>query len=136
MKRKLLGILLVMFVCCPSFAKTDKLDVNSQSFMDLGRYVETLEINDEMPSLKHKNIEQDTFEEKAIIDISKRYEEHAVELKLDDVNEVAIENLNSDRLFKLRVNENQYQIEQKIKAENMIWDGSKVFTQAFVYNSK
>ena len=140
MRRTVLSILIFIFIICPSFAKTDKLDVKSQSFMDLGRYVETLEINDETPIIdtnrKQKTVDDSSFEENAIIDVSKRYEEQAVELKLDDINEVALKDINSDRIYKLHVNENQYQIEQKIKAENMIWDGSKVFTQAFVYNSK
>lgn len=104
--------------------------------MDLGRYIETLEINDEVPEVEQKKVEEVNFEEKAIIDVSKRYEEQAVELKLDDVNDVALDDVNSDRVFKLRINENQYKIEQQIKADNMIWDGSKLFTQAFVYNSK
>ncbi len=140
MRKILLNILILIFIANPSFAKVDKLDVKSQSFMDLGRYIETLEINDETPVVEpqkeQKSIDDTDFEEKAIIDVSKRYEEQAVELKLDDVNEVALENINSDRVFKIHVNENQYKIEQKIKAENMIWDGSKLFTQAFVYNSK
>ena len=136
MRRKLLSILIFILICCPSFAKTDKLDVKSQSFMDLGRYVETLEINDESPIFEQKTVDETSFEEDAIIDISKRYEEQAVELKLDDINDVALDDINNGRVFKLRINENQYKIEQKIKAENMIWDGSKLFTQAFVYNSK
>ena len=137
MKRVLLSILFIVFVINPSFAKTDKLNVKSQSFMDLGRYVETLEINDEVKvEEKQKTVDDSQFEEEAMTDVIKRYEEHTVELKLDDINDVALEDINSDRVFKLRVNENQYQIEQTIKADNMIWDNSKLFTQAFSYNSK
>ena len=136
MRRRLLSILILIFICCPSFAKTDKLDVKSQSFMDLGKYIETLEINDETPVQEQKTVDEKSFEEDAIIEISKRYEEQAVELKLDDINDGALEDINSDRIFKLRVNENQYRIEQTIKADNMIWDNSKLFTQAFSYNAK
>lgn len=138
MRKLILGILILFFSVNSAVAKTEKFDVNSQSFIDFGRYVETLEINDEEPVVEEKNnnTSVDTFEEEAIIDVAKRYETQAVELKLDDVNDLALDDVNSDRVFKLRINENQYKIEQQIKAENMIWDGSKLFTQAFVYNSK
>ena len=137
MRKIILGIILLLFFVNSSYAKTEKFDVNSQSFIDFGRYVETLEINDETPVVEEKNnVSQDLFEEEAIIDVAKRYETQAVELKLDDINDLALDDVNSSRVFKLHVNENQYKIEQQIKADNMIWDGSKLFTQAFVYNSK
>ena len=75
MRRKIFSILICFLISCPSFAKTEKLDVKSQSFMDLGRYIETLEINDEVPEVEQKKVEEVNFEEKAIIDVSKRYEE-------------------------------------------------------------
>ena len=119
------------------FAKTqEKFDVKSNSFMELGRYIETLEINDEVPEEEAEEVEEDTFEEESIIDVAKRYEANAVELNLSDLADSALDDVNSDRVFKLRVNETQYKIEQDIKSENMIWDGSKMFTQAFVSSSK
>ena len=140
MKRYLLtiAILLSISTSLPAFC-SEKLNVKSQSFMDLGKYVETLEINEknkeEEVEIKQKN-KTDNFEEEAIIDVAKRYEKNAVELKLDEIDTDALNIVNNDRVFKLKVNETQYNIEQNIKAENMIWDSSKLYTQAFVYESK
>lgn len=138
MKKILLLIVLIMF-SLPAFSKSgDKLDVKSQSFMDLGRYVETLEINDEeeadLDAVNLKN--EDTFEDEAILDVARRYEENAVELKLDDTSDSAMDIVNNDRIFKLKINETQFQIENNIKNENMIWDGSKSFSQAFLTDSR
>lgn len=136
MKKILTGICLFLLITPSVFAKEgEKLDVKSHSFMDLGRYVETLEINDEKPESSIE-IRDDGFEDEAITDVAKRYEENAVELKLDDIDDTALDDVNNTRLFKLKVNETQFNIEQNIKADNMIWDGSKMFTQAFVSSSK
>lgn len=140
MRKLFLLILFSSFLAIPTFAKDiGKLDVKSQSFMDLGRYIETLEINTEEQKNKqeeNKKEIEDSFEEESIIDVSKRYEENAIELDLNGIDDSALDTINNDRVFKLQVNENQYNIEQKIKAENMIWDGSKMFTQAFVSTNK
>ena len=137
MKKILLLFILLNFII-PAYAKeNEKLDVNSQSFIDLGRYVETLEINENVNDNElEETIQDDNFEEEAIIDVAKRYEENSVELNLNDVDDTVLEEVNSDRVFKLKVNETQYKIEQQIKAENMIWDGSKSFSQAFLNDSK
>lgn len=136
-------ILLLIFIASnlllPSYAKSDdKLDVNSKSFMDLGRYVETLEINDspEVQTEEKDSIDDYIFEEEARLDVAKRYEKNAVELNLNDDADNAMDIVNSDRVFKLKVNETQYKIEQDIKSENMIWDSSKAFTQAFLTDSR
>lgn len=136
MKKYLL--LILCLISLPAFAKSsEKLDVKSNSFMDLGRYIETLEINEAVELDVVEKVVEDTFdEEEAIIDVAKRFEEHAVDLKLDDAASVAMDEFNSDRVFKLKVNETQYNIENKIKSENMIWDGSKMFTQAYTYGTK
>ena len=110
--------------------------MKSHSFMDLGRYIETLEINDEFPEDEPSKDIEDNFEEESMIDVAKRYEANAVELNLDDISDSALDVVNNDRVFKLKVNETQYKIEQNIKSENMIWDGSKMFTQAFVSSAK
>ena len=52
------------------------------------------------------------------------------------INDNVLEDVNNDRVFKLKVNETQYRIEQSIKAENMIWDGSKAFSQAFLNDTR
>ena len=127
-------LLLLPPICCAKGG--EKLDVNSKSFIDLGRYIETLEINDEQAVVEEAKVIEDDFEEKSIIDVAKRYEANAVELKLDSIADDVLEDVNSDRIFKLKVNETQYNIEQNIKSENMIWDGSKMFTQAFVNTTK
>jgi len=136
-------IALILFISSTqtSFC-AEKFDAKSNSFMDLGRYIETLEINevstDEtyQKEQEKKKKEEEIFEKEAIIDVAKRYEEHAIELKVDEINEDAIDIVNNDRLYKLKVNEAQYNIEQKIKSENMYWHSEKLFTQAFVHNSK
>ena len=136
--KKILFIFILLILVIPAYAKeNEKLDVKSQSFMDLGRYVETLEINENTnDDMSEKIIQDDNFEEEAIIDVAKRYEENSVELNLNDVDDTALEEVNSDRVFKLKVNETQYRIEQEIKAENMIWDSSKSFSQAFLNDTR
>ena len=108
--------------------------------MELGRYIETLEINEKEEFEEKTEIKietkEDNFENEAILDITKRYEENAIELKLDEINDDALDIVNNDRVYKLKINETQYNIEQNIKTENMFWSGSKLFTQAFVHNSK
>lgn len=135
MKRVIVSLFLIL-LACPAFAKTEKLDVKSNSFMDLGRYVETLEINDEKPEIENTTKNDALFEEQAIQDIAKRYESQAVELKLDDVADYSLNDVNNGRVFKLKVNETQYNIEQSIKNENMIWDSSKAFSQAFLTDTR
>jgi len=137
MKKLLVMLTVISFFavpCCP--AAQEKLDVKSGSFMDLGRFVETLEFNDEETDIPETEEQQADFENEAIRDVAKRYEENEVELKLDNDSEDTISTINNDRLFKLKVNENQYNIENNIKTENMIWDGSKSFSQAFINNSR
>lgn len=136
--KKILFIFILLIFVIPAYAKeNEKLDVKSQSFMDLGRYVETLEINENTnDDSSEKIIQDDNFEEEAIIDVAKRYEENSVELNLNDVDDKALDEVNSDRVFKLKVNETQYRIEQEIKAENMIWDSSKSFSQAFLNDTR
>ena len=108
---------------------------NPNDFMELGKYKETFEINESNDKIQTIE-DDDEFEAEAITDIAKRYEQNAVELKLDDTDEDSLSDINSERLFKLRVNETQYKIEKNIKNENMIWDGSKAFSQAFYNNSR
>lgn len=139
--KKIFIVLIVCLFALPGFAKTqEKLDVKSGSFIDLGRYIETLEINEEEnqeenDATETKNYDE-TFEETAIIDVAKRYEENAIELNLDDVNDKALDIVNNTEVFKLQINETQYNIEKNIKNENMIWDGSKAFSQAFFSDSR
>ncbi len=139
--RKLFAIFTIILLFSPSaFAKNDeKFDVNKGGFIDFGRYVETLEINDETIPDKDAITENETFsefEDNAIEDVAKRYEGNAVELKLDDINDGALANINNDRIFKLKINETQYKIEQSIKNENMIWDSSKSFAPSYFTNSR
>ncbi len=138
MKKILFFIFLFNFIINPISAKEiEKLDVQSKSFIDLGRYVETLEINEKSNEDEvSETIQDDNFEEEAIIDVAKRYEANSVELNLDEIDDSALEDVNNDRVFKLKVNETQYRIEQSIKAENMIWDGSKAFSQAFLNDTR
>ncbi len=119
--------------------ENEKLNVNSQSFMDLSRYVETFETNeaqDDTLNEEEENISDINFEQEAINDLAKRYENNAVELKLDDDSSIGINDVNSPRIFSLKVNETQYKIENGIKAENMIWDSSKSFSQAIFNDSR
>ena len=138
--KKILWITLFIFIFSPySYAKTaEKLDVKSNSFMDLGRYIETLEVNDvPIENINEQNTVDDNFEEEAIQEVARRYEANAVELKLDDNSaDEALDIVNSSRIFKLRINETQYNIEQRIKNENMIWDSSKSFSQPFLNDSR
>lgn len=135
---KIFIILFLIFITsAPGFAKSkEKLDINSDSFMDLGRFIETLEINDERPIPQELVTQNEDFEEKAIIDVAKRYEDHSVELCLDEIDDDALTDINSNRLFKLSINETQYNIERNIKNENMIWDNSKSYTSAIFSSSR
>lgn len=125
MKKYLLLFITFIFFISPAFSKD-----NPKNFKDLYRYIETLETNENVDE-KHNT---DEFEEQAIYDITKRYEKNAVELKLNDINEEALNAINNDRVFKLKANETQLKIENDIKNENMIWDSSKSFEQAY-FNS-
>ena len=100
---------------------SEKLDVKSQSFIDLGKYIETLEINQKEANIEESviNEREDIFENEAIKNVAQRYEENAIELKLDEIDDNALDVVNNDRVFKLKVNETQYNIEQNIKTENM-----------------
>lgn len=119
------------------FAKgTEKFDVKDGSFLDFGRYIETFEINDEEEILE-ENLKEDTseeFEQAAIKEIEDRFNSNTVSLNLN-TNDDSLSDVNYDRVFRLRVNETQYNIEQNIKSETMIWDSSKAFTQAFQQTS-
>ncbi len=131
--RKFLCLLLVSVIfTLPSFSKV-RNESNPQNFSDLGRYIETLETDES--DIKYNTENQDNFEEEAIIDVAKRYESNAVELKLEDRSEEALDAVNSERIFKLKVNETQFNIENGIKNENMIWDSSKSFAQSFLSSS-
>lgn len=137
MRKVLLSILLFIFIITPALSKgNEKLDVNSSSFIDFGRYIETLEINEQNETTDNKESQDDNFEDEAILDVAKRYEENSVSLKLDDIDDDALTNINNNRIFKLEINETQYNIENKIKTENMIWDNSKSFSNAFLNDSR
>lgn len=137
MRKVFFSILLLMLVSIPAFSKNnEKLDVNSSGFMDFGRYIETLEINEPEKNIKTEEIQENNFEDEAILDIARRYEENAVSLKLDDIDDNAINSVNNDRVFRLKVNETQYNIENNIKTENMIWDNSKSFSNTFLNDSR
>lgn len=147
MRKVFFLLFLIFFLNSLVYAKQDlKLDVNSGSFLELGRYVQTLEINEKTETkinsekqTMQENVQQEheSFEKETLQDIAKKYEEQAVELTFDDEEEKdVLSEINQDRLFKLKINETQYNIERNIRAENMIWDSSKLFTQAFVYESK
>ncbi len=141
MKKIAILLLSILFISLPAYSKNEeKLDTKSQSFMDLGRYVETLEINDSYQEESHKedknSVDDYIFEEEARMDVAKRYEANAVELNLNDIDDSAINTVNNENLFKLRVNETKYNIEQNIKNENVIWDSSKSFSQAFFSDSR
>ena len=87
--RKRLFLFIICFLLTQSAFAKEKFDVNNESFLDFGRYVETLEINDEQEEEKSaKEDEQEQFEEEAISDVARRYEENAIELKPND-NEVS-----------------------------------------------
>lgn len=131
MKRFVLIILVMLSIMSPVLAKSDK---SPNDFADLGRYIETFETNE--PNEDNIPEEDAEFEEDAFNDVSQRYEDNAIELKLDDINEGAIQTLNNERLFKIRINEDKYNIENSIKNENMIWDSSKTFSQAFLNGSR
>ncbi len=139
--RKHIALLLMFFlITSSSFAKSDeKLDINSQDFTDFGRYIQTLEINDSIsPPEKEPSLSADDLfvEEEAILDVARRYEENAVVLNTEDDADNAMDDFNSSRIFSLKVNETKYNIENSIKNENMIWDGSKAFSNAFLTNSR
>lgn len=136
--RKCLFIFFIL-ILFPSlcFAKGgEKYDVKEGGFLDLGRYIETFEINDEEPVEEENLKEEDTeeFEQAAIKEITERFNNNTVNLNLNS-NDDSLADVNYDRVFKLRVNETQYNIEQNIKSEVMIWDSSKAFTQAFQQTS-
>ncbi len=136
MKKFLSVVILIFFTLQSAFCKgNEKPDLKTNSFMDLGRYVETLEINDENSQLQ-EIIKDDNFEEEAMIDVLKRFEDNAVELNLTDISNDALNAVNSDRIFKLKVNETQYNIEQGIKNENMIWDSTNSFSGSILSNSR
>lgn len=119
------------------FAKSgEKYDVKEGGFLDFGRYVETFEINDEEEVVEEKVKEDNSeeFEQAAIKEIADRFNSNTVNLNLN-TNGDSLSDVNYERVFKLKVNETQYNIEQNIKSETMIWDSSKAFTQAFQQTS-
>jgi hypothetical protein len=135
--RKILVLVILFVVIIPAIAKeSDSLNSKSSNFLDLGRYIETLETNEDFKKKPTIIQEDEEFEEEAIKEVVRRYEENAVELRVDEVNETALNEVNSDRIFKLKINETQYNIEQGIKNENMIWDSSKAFSQSFINGSR
>ncbi len=135
MKKIFILLLVSIVLTYPNYSKaSDKPNVKVESFSDLGRYIQTFEINE--PDNIETVEKEDNFETEAIEDIAKRYESYAVELKLDDTDSNAIDDVNAPRLFSLKANKTQYKIERQIKAENMIWDSNKAFTQAFLNDSR
>ncbi len=138
MRKKLLIIFaFMMFFGIASAKDSEKLDVNSAGFMDLGNYAEKINSADVMKENEELSNEQAAdFEQQAIEEIARRYEENAIELNLDDVDSSALDSVNNDRIFKLHVNETQYNIESSIKAENMIWDSSKQYSQTLFSSSR
>lgn len=130
MKKVIILLITAIIPMVPAFAKQDKTPDN---FADLGRYIETFETNE--PDINTAEAEEE-FEEQAIDDVSRRYEDNIIELKLDEINDNAIKSVNKERVFRIRINEDKYNIENMIKNENMIWDSSKTFSQAFFTNSR
>lgn len=136
--RKCLFIFFILFLM-PTFcfAKSgEKYDVKEGGFLDFGRYVETFEINDEVEEEQDvlKEDDSEEFEQAAIKEIADRFNSNTVNLNLNTTDD-SLSDVNYDRVFKLKVNETQYNIEQNIKSETMIWDSSKAFTQAFQQTS-
>ncbi len=99
--KKLYVVLLFILLNLSVFAK-EKID--TETFNGFGRYIKTFEINDEAPIEQY---DYDTFEQEAMEDVAKRYEENAVELKLDDDSYNSLNILNHERLFSLRINEDK-----------------------------
>ncbi len=128
MKKITFLIITLIYWICPTYAKDIQEDKNPQTFKDFSHYIETFEINEEYNDVYLEEENKD-FEQNAIKDISDRYEANAVELNLDNIDDDAIDSVNN-KVFKLQVNETQFNIENKIKAENMIWDSSKSFINA------
>ncbi|MBQ4122426.1 hypothetical protein IJD44_01690 [bacterium] len=139
--RKVFFVIFLLLFFAPAYGKgSEKLPVKSQDFGDFNRYMQTLEINDEVTNVEQV-IEpiikiEDNFEDEVMLDVVQRYDEHAVVLNMDDDADSAMDDFNSSRVFSLSVNETKYVIENSIKNENMIWDGSKSFSSAFLTNSR
>ncbi len=133
-----LGLILLFLAQCSFAAEKDIFfDVKSGDFSDFGKYVETFETENKKDNdLSEIKNSDENFEAEAIKDLVKRYEKNAVELNLDEVNDEAIGDINSTRLLKLKVNEDKYLIEQNIQTENMIWDGSQNFYNAYFGNPR
>lgn len=137
MKHIFLAFIICIFFCACAYGKQyDDSGSNNNDFKTFGKYIQTFEINDEKNNELVKIQKNDNFEEESINEISKRYEENAVELKLDNIDEEVLNTVNNERIFKLEVNETHYNIEQNIKNENIIWDNSKLFSRAFYTESE
>lgn len=138
--KKFIFLFIIFFLSLPSFAKNDdRFDVNSQNFSDLGRYIQTLELNDNYSEPSDSDLlpeSEDNFEEEVILDVAQRYEQNAVVLNLEDNASNAMSDVNDNRVFALRVNETKYLLENAIRNENMIWDSDKVFSQAFLSDTR
>lgn len=132
MKRFIFFLMFFILFSLPANCK-EKKDSNPQNFLELGRYTNTFEVDD--VTYNEEEIKDDNFEDEAIIDITRRYEKNSIDLKLDNVNDEALNSVNKGRIFELKVNETQFQIENGIKNENMIWDSSKSFLQSFLSSS-
>ena len=122
------------------FAKdTQNYDVNNADFTDFGRYIRTLEVNEpakDINSVQKENTIETEAENEIINDVASRYEKHAVVLDLSDNSDRALTDVNSGKVFNLKINETQYMIENSIRNENMIWDSSKLFSQAFMSDTR
>ncbi len=136
MKKIIALLILVFYTSCTAAAVNRDGGAEIDNFSELGRFVRTLEANDDNMQDNTTENDNSNFENEAIEDVLKFYDKNAVELKLDNVNDEAINAVNGSRIFRLKVNETQYHIENNIKSENMIWDGSKAFSQAFINNSR
>lgn len=138
MKRIIVTFLILIFFNSASFSKEQNFNVKSGDFNEFGRYVQTLEFNEpEIVPFTQKNEEDEIlFELEAVRAVKERYEANSVELKLNEPANDAIYDVNSERLFKIKVNENQYKIENAIKNENMIWDDSNLFKLSVLHGRR
>ena len=131
-------ILMLIFLNFSSVSAKDTDNISD--FSSLGRYVETFEINErteeESAETDKTSDEDKNFLEEMISDVQKRYEKNAVVLNLNDDSEKTLSLINNSRIFNLKINETQYKIENAIRNENMIWDSSKAFSQAFFADSR
>lgn len=103
-----------------------------ENFSDFGRYVATLETSEgEYSDLSIPDEPENDFEEISANDVLKRYEDNAVELKVNDSKDAVLNSLNSDRLDKIKINETKYNTEKGIINEKAYSKSSESFSQKF-----